>query len=65
LSTELKDLELNGFVKRNVFTGTPVVVEYELSKYSDTLSEVLDALSKWGASHREKIKQDSLASSDN
>jgi DNA-binding HxlR family transcriptional regulator len=31
LSTELKDLELNGFVSRNVFTGTPVVVEYELS----------------------------------
>ena len=24
LSTELKDLELNGFIRRNVFTGTPV-----------------------------------------
>ena len=24
LSTELKDLELNGFVRRNVFTSTPV-----------------------------------------
>jgi DNA-binding HxlR family transcriptional regulator len=65
LSTELKDLELNGFVKRNVFTGTPVVVEYELSDYSETLQEVLDALSRWGAKHREKIKQDSLASKDN
>jgi DNA-binding HxlR family transcriptional regulator len=56
LSNELKDLELNGFVKRNVFTGKPVVVEYELTAYSDTLHDVLQALSKWGATHREKIK---------
>src|SRR3981081_838456 len=27
LSNELKDLELNGFVKREIYTGTPVVVE--------------------------------------
>ena len=26
LSTELKGLELNGFVRRTVFTGTPTVV---------------------------------------
>ena len=57
LSTELKELELNGFVRRNVFTGTPVVVEYELTEYSDTLGEVLDALSNWGARHKEKIKK--------
>jgi DNA-binding HxlR family transcriptional regulator len=57
LSTELKDLELNGFVRRNVFTATPVVVEYELTEYSDTLAEVLDALSSWGARHRERIKK--------
>jgi DNA-binding HxlR family transcriptional regulator len=37
LSTELKDLELNGFVRRNVFTGSPVVVEYELTDYAETL----------------------------
>jgi len=57
LSAELKELELNGFVKRTVFTGTPVVVEYELSEYSATLQEVLDALSKWGTMHRENVKK--------
>src|SRR6185436_14254576 len=36
LSTQLKELELNDFVNRNVFTGTPVVVEYELSEYAET-----------------------------
>ena len=56
LSAELKELELNGFVKRKVFTGTPVIVEYELTGYADTLSDILDALSKWGATHKEKVR---------
>jgi len=57
LSTELKDLELNGFVRRNVFTGTPVVVEYELTDYADTLGDVLKTLSEWGAMHKETVKK--------
>lgn len=57
LSTELKDLELNGFVSRNVFTGTPVVVEYELTDYADTLGDILQTLSEWGAMHKEKVRK--------
>jgi DNA-binding HxlR family transcriptional regulator len=57
LSAELKDLELNGFINRNVFTGTPVVVEYELSEYAETLHGVLQSLSEWGAMHREKVRK--------
>ncbi len=57
LSAELKDLELNGFVSRNVFTSTPVVVEYELTDYADTLGDILKTLSEWGAMHKEKIKK--------
>ena len=55
LSNELKELELNGFIKRTVDTGMPVVVEYELTEYSHTLQDVMRALSEWGAMHREKI----------
>jgi DNA-binding HxlR family transcriptional regulator len=57
LSTELKELELNGFVERKVIVATPVVVEYELTSYADTLGDVLDALSKWGNMHRENVKK--------
>ena len=57
LSAELKDLELNGFIRRNVFTGTPVVVEYELAEYCETLNDVLHSLSVWGAMHRETVKK--------
>lgn len=58
LASELKDLELNGFVKRNVLPQTPVVIEYELTDYALTLQSVLKALSEWGTMHREKIRQD-------
>jgi len=57
LSSELKDLELNGFIRRNVFTSTPVVVEYELTNYADTLGDVLHSLSVWGAMHREEVRK--------
>jgi len=57
LSTELKELEINGFVRRNVFTGMPVVVEYELTEYSETLSGVLQTLSEWGVMHRETVRK--------
>lgn len=55
LSNELKELELNGFVKRNVHIQTPVLVEYEVTEYSHTLKEVTSALVAWGTMHREKI----------
>jgi DNA-binding HxlR family transcriptional regulator len=55
LSTELKQMELNGFIERSVDTGTPVVVEYRLTPYADTLGSVLTALREWGLNHRDKI----------
>ena len=58
LTTELKELELNGFIRRTVDTGTPVVVTYELTEYSNTLQDVMQALSAWGAMHRERIKSE-------
>ena len=55
LSNELKELELNGFITRKVHTSTPVVVEYGLTGYSDTLQNVLGALIDWGIKHMNKI----------
>jgi DNA-binding HxlR family transcriptional regulator len=55
LSNELKELELNGFVKRKVYIQTPVLVEYEITEYSHTLNDVTRALEAWGKMHREKI----------
>lgn len=56
LSHELKEMELNGLVVRRVYSTTPVVIEYELTDYSNTLGHVVDALREWGTMHREKIR---------
>lgn len=56
LSSELKTLELNGFVIRHVHNEFPVLVEYELTDYSNTLENVIMALRDWGANHRDKIR---------
>ncbi|SMP19149.1 winged helix-turn-helix transcriptional regulator [Chryseobacterium profundimaris] len=59
LSNELKDLELNGFVKRVVHAEQmPVVVEYISTDYSRTLKPVIMALSNWGRNHKNNIRQD-------
>jgi DNA-binding HxlR family transcriptional regulator len=57
LAKELKDLELNDFIKRNVYPTTPVTIIYEATAYSRTLRSVLAELGAWGEQHREKVKQ--------
>jgi len=57
LAKELKDLELNYFITRNVYPTTPVSIIYEATEYSRTLKNVIGELSAWGEQHREKIKQ--------
>jgi DNA-binding HxlR family transcriptional regulator len=56
LSDELKELELNGLVKRLVDSDQkPVVVEYIPTEYSKTLSVIISALVDWGIKHKAKI----------
>ena len=52
LSKELKELELNGVVKRTVYDTLPVTVEYELTTSAKSLSDVLDTMVEWGLKHR-------------
>ncbi|HEY5825230.1 MAG TPA: helix-turn-helix domain-containing protein [Cyclobacteriaceae bacterium] len=55
LSGELKDLEINGLIKRVVLDRTPVVVEYVPTEYSKTLKDIIANLADWGAKHKKKI----------
>jgi DNA-binding HxlR family transcriptional regulator len=54
----LKELEMNGFINRRVYTGMPVVIEYGLTAYSITLDDVLRAMIDWGIMHRNKTKSE-------
>ena len=50
LSERLKDLELEGIVKREVFPETPVRIEYSLTDKGKALSPVILELAKWSES---------------
>jgi DNA-binding HxlR family transcriptional regulator len=49
LSLQLKQLEEDGIIKREVFTEKPPLkVEYSLTEFGKTLIPVLEAIAKWG-----------------
>lgn len=58
LSQDLKDLELNELVRRDINPGPPVVIDYYLTSHSAHLEEVLGTLSSFGQIHRDKLKGD-------
>lgn len=57
LSKELRDLEMNGLVKRVVHDSIPVVVEYSMTEYAHTLDNVINTLKEWGINHRKRYTE--------
>lgn len=52
LSTNLKELEADGLVKRKEYPQIPPKVEYSLTPLGDSLMVVLDQLCTWGEEHK-------------
>lgn len=48
LSIQLKKLEEDGLVLREVYAEVPLRVEYSLTDFGKTLIPVLEAIAKWG-----------------
>lgn len=57
LSTELKLLEQNKLIVRTVYDETPVLVEYKLAEYSETLFPIMESMVYWGRDHRKMISR--------
>jgi len=55
LSKELKSLEANELVKREVFDTFPPTVEYSITAHGKSLEKVMEELHFWGLTHRKKI----------
>lgn len=58
LAKELKELEQHRLIKRTVYDGYPVLIEYSLTPYAETLKGIMKELHVWGQNHR-KIMFDS------
>jgi DNA-binding HxlR family transcriptional regulator len=55
LSKELKRLEANKLVRRDVYDTFPPTVEYSITTHGLSLEKVLDELHFWGLAHRKKV----------
>lgn len=55
LSKELKFLEDNLILTREVLPTRPVTVKYSITDYGRTCSSVMTALYAWGAKHRKEV----------
>ncbi|WP_022722028.1 winged helix-turn-helix transcriptional regulator [Rhodopseudomonas sp. B29] len=51
LTTQLRDLEANGLVKRTVYAEIPPRVEYEMTPSAEALRPVFEELFKWAQEH--------------
>jgi DNA-binding HxlR family transcriptional regulator len=51
LTTQLRDLENEGLVKRTVFAEVPPRVEYEMTPAAEALKPVFDELFRWADTH--------------
>jgi DNA-binding HxlR family transcriptional regulator len=55
LTQQLRELEYNDIVYREVYNQIPPKVEYSISEYGKGLSSVLQVLNDWGVSHMEHM----------
>lgn len=55
LTDNLRALEEDGLVIREVFAEVPPRVEYSLSELGKTLKPILDAMHHWGTAYKENL----------
>lgn len=52
LTLQLRELESDKIIKREVFEQIPPRVEYSLTTKGKTLNSILDMMARWGMAHR-------------
>ncbi|MEH6682721.1 MAG: helix-turn-helix domain-containing protein [Sediminicola sp.] len=55
LSKELKELEMNSIVVREVYDQTPVLIKYRLTASGKSLVDLIDTMIDWGLAHRSEV----------
>lgn len=55
LTTQLRAMEANGLVHREVYAEVPPRVEYSLTELGRSLKPILDAMSEWGEGYKRSL----------
>lgn len=56
LTKQLRELEADGLVARQVYAQVPPKVEYSVTEYGQTLAPVIQALQVWGVTHLARVQ---------
>jgi len=63
LTSQLRELEYNGIIHREVYQQVPPKVEYSMTEYGNTLSPLLISMRSWGMEHLQRMEK--MESSNN
>jgi DNA-binding HxlR family transcriptional regulator len=56
LTQQLRELEEDGIVHREVYAEVPPKVEYSLTEYGKTLRPITEVMCEWGKRHMKRLK---------
>lgn len=56
LTAQLRDMEENGLVHREVYAEVPPRVEYSLTDLGNSLKPILDSMLIWGESYKKQLE---------
>jgi DNA-binding HxlR family transcriptional regulator len=54
LTSQLRELEADGLIRREIFATVPPTVEYSLTPFGKTTIPMMDEIKKWGLAHRDR-----------
>ncbi len=55
LTLQLRELEVDGIIHREIYREVPPKVEYSLTELGSSLAPLVSAMREWGAVHERKI----------
>ena len=55
LTAQLRDMEANGLVHRDVYAEVPPRVEYSLTELGQSIKPILDAMWNWGEDYKNSV----------
>ena len=60
LTSNLRDMEESGLIKRKVYAEVPPRVEYSLTKTGKSLKSVIDSMIKWGNTYKQSVNKEKI-----
>ena len=64
LTSNLRTMEEDGLLSRQVYAEVPPRVEYTLTPRGESMRPIIDALRTWGQEHQEELAQEAAAKQD-